>query len=75
MQNAPVIDDEDEEEEVWTTLKKHYDFCESGLGTSNHRYGIRGDSSPLATISCERLTLKTWVKMQELLVYHENWPS
>ena len=73
MKKAPVIDAEDEE--VWKTLKKHYDLCESGWGKGNHRYGIRGDSTSLATFSCERLTLKTWIKMQDLLIYHENWPS
>ena len=46
-----------------------------GRGRGNLRYGIRGDSTSLATILCERLILKTWVKMQDLLVYHENWPS
>ena len=44
-----------------------------GRGRGILRYGIRGDSTSLATISCERPTLKTWVKMQDLLVYHENW--
>ena len=53
-------------------FEKQYDSCESGWGRGNHRYGIRGDSTSLATISCERLTLKIWVKMQDLLVYHEN---
>ena len=40
MKNAPVIDDEDKEEEVWTTLKKLYDLCKSGWGKGNLRYGI-----------------------------------
>ena len=33
MKNSPVIDDEDEEEEVGTTLKKYYDLYELGWGT------------------------------------------
>jgi len=35
-------------------------------------YGIRGDSTSLVTLSYERLALKTWVKMQVLLIYYEN---
>ena len=53
-------------------FEKHYDLWESGWARGKHRYGIRGYSTSVATISCERLTLKICVKMQILLVYHEN---
>jgi len=34
-----------------------------GLGRGTPRYGIRGDSTSLKTLSYEILTLKTWIKM------------
>jgi len=41
-------------------------------GRGTPRYGIRSDSTSLRTLSCERLTLKTWIKMEVSLIYHEN---
>jgi len=41
-------------------------------GRGTPKYGIRGDSTSLVTLSYERLTLKTRVKMQVLLINHEN---
>ena len=57
---------------------KYTTVCESGWvqqGVWNRdtpRYGIRGDKTSLVTLSYERVTWKIWVKMQVLLIYHEN---
>ena len=42
------------------------------LGRSTPGYGIKGDLTSLITVSYEILTLKTWVKMQVLSIYHKN---
>lgn len=42
------------------------------LGGGGPRYGARGDLASLVTLSCESLTLKTWVIMQDFFIYHEN---
>ena len=44
------------------TFLAHSVEVAEGRGMSNLRYGIRGDLTSLATISCGRLTLKTLVK-------------
>jgi len=52
--------------------------CESGWVQQRARdrgtpgYGIRSDSTSLVILSYERLTLKTWVKMQVSLINHKN---
>jgi len=36
------------------------------------RYDLMGEPTSLVTLSYERLTLKTWVNMQVLLIYYES---
>ena len=47
--------------------------CNKGFGVGGTPvYGKKGDSTSLVTLSYERVILKTWVKMQVLLIYHEK---
>ena len=58
-------------------MHAHITLVHGGLvtnvwGRGTPKYGLRGDSTSLATLSYEGLPLKTSVKIQVLLIYLEN---